>query len=370
MEKYSTEHKDYSKHAVVMISTDQQIFDDNSSVRARMVGYSKLYKELHIVIFSLKQVEPIKISDNCTVYSTKSFIRVNYVSDAQKIGKDIIKKIDINAENPLLVSCQNPFETGLVGKCLANLRRDSELLLQIHTDLYSPNFCSLKIGFRHFVINVVNLFISKFTLQHAQVIQVVSKKIADSLVERGFDSRTIIVKPIFVDTEYIKNTQPSFDLHKKYPQFKKIILMVSRLESEKNVSLAIDALKIVNTLKVADDLKVANGLKVANESIADVGLVVVGSGSNLASLKKQAQKLKIGHLVDFVGWQKDTISYYKGCDVFLCTSWYEGYGMVLKEAESAGCKIVSTDVGIAREVGAKVVGWDANSTSNAVLASF
>jgi glycosyltransferase involved in cell wall biosynthesis len=347
MENYKTEHKDYSKYAVIMISTDQHIFDNDSSVRARMVGYSKLYKELHIIIFSSKQLDPIKISDNLTIYSTKSFIRINYVSDAQKIGKKIIKKID--KESQLLVSCQNPFETGLVGKCLANLRIDSELLLQIHTDLYSPYFCSSKIGLLHSILNRINLFISNFTLQHAQVIQVVSRKIADSLVQRGVDIDKIIVKPISVDFDYIKSTQPSFNLKQKYPQFKKIVLVVSRLESEKNISLAIESMKIVN------------------ESISDVGLIVVGSGSKLITLEKQAQKLKIGHLVDFVGWKKDTIPYYKGCDVFLMTSWYEGYGMVLKEAEAAGCKIVSTDVGIAREVGASLVDWEARNIAKALV---
>lgn len=60
----------------------------------------------------------------------------------------------------------------------------------------------------------------------------------------------------------------------------------------------------------------------------------------------------------FEGFQSDLIPYYKGCDIFLVTSWYEGYGMVFKEAQAAGCRIVSTDVGIAREVGAEIVGWE------------
>lgn len=347
MQNYKTEYKDYSNYAVIMISTDQLIFDEKSSVRARMIEYAKKYKELNIIVFSTKRIEPITISDNCTVYSTRSFIRPNYVSDAQKIGKKIIKKI--NNQIPLLVSCQNPFETGLVGKCLANLRLNSELLLQVHTDLYSQYFCSLKIGLRHSTLNRINLFISNFTLQHAQVIQVVSRKIADSLVQRGIDFDKIIVKPIGVDVDSIKNTIPSFDLHLKYPNFKKIVLMVARLEPEKNVSLAIDAIKLVN------------------DKIPGVGLVVVGSGGLLASLKNRANRLKIGHMVEFVGSQTDTISYYKGCDAFLMTSWYEGYGMVFKEAEAAGCKIVSTDVGIARDVGADIVGWDRGSVAEGLI---
>jgi glycosyltransferase involved in cell wall biosynthesis len=40
----------------------------------------------------------------------------------------------------------------------------------------------------------------------------------------------------------------------------------------------------------------------------------------------------------------------KTADLFLVTSNYEGYGMTIVEALAAGCTVVSTDVGCAREV--------------------
>ncbi len=348
MQNYKTDYKDYSKHIVIMISTDQLIFNEKSSVRMRMIEHSKHHKEMHIIIFSTKRVEPIKISDNCTIYSTKSFFRPRYVTNAQKIGKDILR--NIGKDEILLVSCQNPFETGLVGKCLSNLFANSELLLQIHTDLYSPYFTDKRIGFKHSILNKINLFISRSTIEHAQVIRVVSRKIADSLVERKIDPEKIIIKPIDVDTNLIKNSLPSFDLHTKYPKFKKIVLMASRLEAEKNVSLAIDAMEKV--------------IKINPE----VGLIIVGSGCLMNCLKKQSYKLGISKSVVFVGWQTDMVPYYKGSDVFLMTSWYEGYGMVFKEAEAAGCKIVSTDVGIAREVNASIADWNAQDVADKLIA--
>jgi glycosyltransferase involved in cell wall biosynthesis len=343
MEKYNTEYKDYLNYICIMVSTDQFIFNEKSSVRERMVGYSKLYRQLHIIVFSHKRIEPFSISPNCTVYSTSTLFRWNYVVSARKIGKKILNTIP--KEIPVLISCQNPFETGLVGKCLADIRKNADLLLQIHTDLFSPYFV------QHSILNKINLYISKFTISQAQVIRVVSVKIADSLVARGIDKGKIIVKPIAVNVEYIKDTQPSFILHDKYPQFKKIILMVSRLESEKNIPLAINAFRIVK------------------ENMPEVGLIILGSGSMLATLKKQAYNLKLSDSVVFLGWQTDTISYYKGCDLFLCTSMYEGYGMVLKEAQAAGCKIVSTDVGIAREITVNIADWNAKNIALKIIES-
>jgi putative flippase GtrA len=57
-------------------------------------------------------------------------------------------------------------------------------------------------------------------------------------------------------------------------------------------------------------------------------------------------------------WCDDPASYYKTADCFLITSDYEGYGMTIVEALAAGCPVVSTDVGIAKEAGASI-GTDA-----------
>ena len=52
------------------------------------------------------------------------------------------------------------------------------------------------------------------------------------------------------------------------------------------------------------------------------------------------------------GWRSDVVSYYKTADVFFQTSLYEGYGLSAVEANVAGCPVVSTDVGVASELGA------------------
>ncbi len=345
MKEYRTEYKDYSKHIAIMISIDRSIWNKKSAVHRRMAEQARFYKELHIIVFSTKRFDQIKIAENCTIYSTNSFSRWNYVHGAKKIGRKIIRNSDKNS--PILITCQDPFETGLVGKYLKSLRGNSdkniELLLQIHTDLFSPYFT------KYSFLNKIRLFISKYTLPHAQVIRVVSRRIADSLVKRGIDFDKIILKPIEVNVDAIRNGMPTFNLHEKFSQFKKIILMVSRLEDEKNIEGAIQAFKI------------------AYSQIPDIGLIIVGSGRSMAKLKKMAYNLKISPRIAFVGWQTDLISYYKGCDIFLVTSWYEGYGMVFKEAEVAGCKIVSTDVGIAREVGATIVQWNVADIADKIV---
>ncbi len=71
-------------------------------------------------------------------------------------------------------------------------------------------------------------------------------------------------------------------------------------------------------------------------------------------------KLKLDDNVVLDGWQnKETIySYYKTADLLLVTSDYEGYGMTIIEALASGLPVLSTDVGIAREAGAKITERD------------
>src|SRR3989344_4706924 len=122
------------------------------------------------------------------------------------------------------------------------------------------------------------------------------------------------------------------DLRKKYPQFDFIVLMAGRLEPEKNFSFALEIWREV----VKKNLR--------------AGLIIVGSGSISDVLKLQVTGYKLQDNVVFEPWTENLFSYYKTADIFLNTSFYEGYGMTLAEAAVADCPIVSSDVGIFYEL--------------------
>jgi glycosyltransferase involved in cell wall biosynthesis len=118
--------------------------------------------------------------------------------------------------------------------------------------------------------------------------------------------------------------------------------MASRLTKEKNIGSAINAMSDV-------------ALRYPR-----TGLVIVGSGPEKDNLKfkiknfpPEADQPPLENLLDNIiieSWTDDLVSYYKTCDLFLLTSNYEGYGRTLVEAAAAGCKIISSDVGVADEI--------------------
>jgi len=306
---------------VLIISSDRNIFKEGSEAQSRMIEYGKLTRELHIVIFTKKEtgISTAKISPNVYLYPTNSANRWFYVSDAVKTGKRVLM-----AGNEWLISSQDPFECGLSGWILKK-KLGIPLQLQIHTDFLSPYFrkCS--------PLNCFRVLMAKFLIPRADCIRVVSARIKRSLEKLRCKPKTEpVVLPIFVDIENIKKAEIKTDLHRKYPQFDFIILMASRLTTEKNIGLAIDATKKIVRIH------------------SKTGLIIVGEGPEEKKLKACSSKIKAN--VIFEPWTEDLASYYKTADLFLLISSYEGYGRTAVEAMAAGCPVIMTDVGLAGEV--------------------
>jgi len=311
---------------VISIGTDRKLFEEGSSVLARSLEYAKHMEELHIIVFTKKSLNLERKSiGNLHLYPTNSMSRFLYIYDAIRIGRSIIQPALIN--NPdsrnVIVSSQDPFETGYVGYKLKKIFK-IPLQIQIHTDFLSKNFS------KNF-LNKIRLYISKKVLPNANRIRVVSSVVRDSIIHKYPKmAQYIDILPVFVDIEKIVNTSPTRNLTVDFPDFKFIVLMASRLEKEKNINTALNAFK-----KVLEKHPLA-------------GLVIAGDGSEKESLMNIARDLKIDSRVKFIGWQDDLISLYKTADLFLLTSAYEGYGVTLIEAGASGCPVVTTKVGVAK----------------------
>jgi len=72
-------------------------------------------------------------------------------------------------------------------------------------------------------------------------------------------------------------------------------------------------------------------------------LILLGDGDERESLIELATELGIEDRTDFPGFVDNPFSYMAQADLFVLSSWYEGFGNVLIEAMAVGCPIVSTD---------------------------
>lgn len=227
-------------------------------------------------------------------------------------------------ERPDIVTSQDPFLLGLLSWCIARAR-GAKLHIQVHTDVCGPLYA------RHSLGNRLRALLARFLLSRADAIRAVSTRIKSSIENAGIRTRVSVLS-VYVDAEAIASAQ-SIDRKKRFPLFNKLVLVVARLEPEKNVAAAIRAF--------AEIKKAQSG----------AGLIILGDGSERGNLMSLVQELELEKSVEFVGSQ-NPFPFYKAADVLLVTSVYEGYGMAIVEALEAGCPVVSCDVGVAKEAGA------------------
>ncbi len=304
-----------------MLSTDRLLFEPGSEVRERLAAKSGEYESLTIVVFARRSLkfQAFSLSPNTRVIPTDSLQSWRYLLDALSLGKGLPR--------PDLVTAQDPFETGLVGAWLAR-HHQAKLQLQVHTDFLNPFFA------RQSLLNLARVWLARYLLPKADLIRVVSRRIEQSLLAVHWPLKApITIEPVTIDVERIKSAPITADLHAKYPQFNKIILMASRLTWEKNLELAVEATAI------------------ALKSAPNLGLVIVGAGLVEAKLRLLISNLGVQKNVIIEPWTQQLSSYYKTADLFLNTSYYEGYGRTLLEAQACGLPVVSTDVGVANEIG-------------------
>lgn len=77
----------------------------------------------------------------------------------------------------------------------------------------------------------------------------------------------------------------------------------------------------------------------------DVYFALIGRGTSVEACRAAAERLRVADRVRIPGFVEDLPSLYHATDIFLSTSAYEGFGLAIAEAMTAGVPVVTTDVG-------------------------
>lgn len=132
------------------------------------------------------------------------------------------------------------------------------------------------------------------------------------------------------------------------PDKRKVILAAGRLDVwyTKGIDLLIKAWGLINGKNVAAQRERCKSDNVACK-IKDEGwkLQIAGTGSeeSLRYLKQLCKENGVEDTVDFLGFRTDIKELYKQSEIFVLSSRYEGFGLVLIEAMSQGCACVACD---------------------------
>lgn len=152
------------------------------------------------------------------------------------------------------------------------------------------------------------------------------KKYATKLVVLTEEDRKEHIKEYKLDPEFVL-TIPNpciSDVVTNYQFGNKIFLAVGRLSQEKNFGALLNAWSLIH------------------HECSEWKLIIVGKGELENDLKKQAENLKLRN-VEFAGHSNDIAKYYRNASCFVLSSKYEGFPMVILEAQSFGVPVISFD---------------------------
>jgi len=91
-------------------------------------------------------------------------------------------------------------------------------------------------------------------------------------------------------------------------------------------------------------------IQIASQYLPNLKLSIIGVGPLEGALRNLALELGVSHQIEWLGKQSNIKPLISSADIFLLTSKYEGFGLVLLEAISVGVPIVSTNFSVVYEV--------------------
>ena len=263
--------------------------------------------EIHLVIVNTKDevfLSQVLITEVDLINLNKSCAKFAFFSLAR-----LIKKI-----NPELIVSHFNYANIIAWLALKLSGSSSRIVMTEHTTLSKSE------------VSKTTRFLMKRIYPYADKIVVVSKGSAKDLIKMlNLNPRKVktIYNPI-IPSEILPLSEENIDnnlfTNKSIPH----ITSVGRLEKPKDYPTLLKAFRIVRNQ-------------------IDSHLWILGDGSLKKELTKLAEDLGITNSVDFLGFQKNPYKYMHNADLFVLSSAWEGFGIVLVEAMACGCPVVSTD---------------------------
>ena len=155
----------------------------------------------------------------------------------------------------------------------------------------------------------------------------VSDKASEFLYPKSVQEKVTII-PNIIDFDKFKYNEEARNRIRKELNIvnKKVYGNICRIDPQKNHTFLLDIFKSI--------------LSKEPESI----LVICGRGPLEEEIKNKAKLLGINNNVIYLGYVDNVADYYSAFDIFLYPTKFEGFGIVLEEAQTSGLPILSSDV--------------------------
>lgn len=171
--------------------------------------------------------------------------------------------------------------------------------------------------------------LSKFTLNKVYKIVTVLTEADKCIIGKRLNNVAVLPNPLSLSP-----------IDKRNINKENVLLAVGRLDAwyVKGFDVLIRAWALVN-----GKLKIDNGQLSSKGESWKLQIAGTGSEKSLNYLKQLCKENGVEDSVEFLGFRKDMEKLYQDASIFVLSSRYEGFGLVLIEAMSQGCACVACD---------------------------
>lgn len=167
-------------------------------------------------------------------------------------------------------------------------------------------------------------------------------KLKKSLIKNLVSSRNILISSVGDSVARCVNNNMNISsvviyngldqLHYKFnpPCSRRIIGAAGRFDDQKNFESLIKAFAMIGDQELT--------------------LKIAGDGVLRRSMEDLIKELGLEGRVVLLGFQDDMVSFFNSIDAFICSSFYEGFGIVIAEAALSGKHLISTNVGLVSDI--------------------
>lgn len=293
---------DIKDFKILSLGLDAKALDKDSILGPRLVKYGEMVAK-YTVITAAPEDGEVDLSNKVKVFGVGGFKPLALWKMYRQAGC-LLKKEDYT-----IITVQDIYYVAFLGLFLSRKFKKG-LEIQIH-------------GFERF--SGLRARVARFVLPRARAIRTVSLRLKDRLVnEFGVKAPRVTVVPMAVRLKR--------DIERLYVDKDNLIfLTIGRLVEVKNIELQIRAM--------ADAVSEYPGPE----------LWIAGEGPLRESLESLVGGLNLKNNIKFLGWVSDLAAMYEKADVFMLTSFAEGWPMVVGEAAAMKLPIIMTDMGSAGE---------------------
>jgi len=239
------------------------------------------------------------------------------IKSSLTFSEDFVRKNYIKGDYDIEVA----FCEGYATKIIGNSKSKAKKIAWVHTDVLNNPWSEMIFG---------SAQKEKECYEKFDAVVCVSQSMKDSFVKKyGMEDKVFVLYNV-IDFDKIinlsnENTELSF--------YKKpILIMCGRLTFIKGYERII---KICSRLK---------------EENFDFSLLILGSGEEEKKLRDLINKLNLSDRIFLMGFQENPYKYIKNSDIFICSSYAEGYSSAVAEAVILGVPVITVDCSGMKEI--------------------